>query len=571
MRELRVEDALMYLDQVKMEFGDRPNIYNEFLEIMKKFKSQKIDTPGVIRRVSTLFRGNKALVLGFNTFLPLGFKIEIPLDGSGAFFRMPNHPGITLIHPEPNSPQGNSAAAGAVGGGGVGGNNNNNNAMNNNANSSSASSSQQQQQAQQQAQQQQSMMGSQQGNVNVNVNVGNEKPFSMAQIQHPHHGGGGPQDQFQRPPLQGQFQRNMVQQGPGQGSVQSQGPGPGGPNDPMSLQQQRGQAEMMREQNSGGGHGFQQQQQQQQQFMQQQQQHRNMQMQQQQQQQGNNQHPQAQDVQQQVPGGRGPPVYQQMNQSMKGAMPGGGGPQQQMQQQQQPQQQQQQQQQQPNQAPPQQQQPQQFHQAPSSQPPVEFDHAINYVTTIKKRFASAPDTYKKFLEILHTYQKEQRGIKEVLDEVSVLFQDHPDLLKDFTYFLPDAVQEQAKLQLQEAVRAAEMRKSALDSQRAIMSQAGRQRNLAQSQMTEEVDTTNNSSVDVNANVNVNMNANVPAGVGAGVGVGVGVGVARSPANYSVPTIPFGASVGRSEEREREICRQSIYGFVSFDPQRPPRK
>ena len=37
----------MYLDQVKMEFGDRPHIYNEFLDIMKTFKSQQIDTPGV--------------------------------------------------------------------------------------------------------------------------------------------------------------------------------------------------------------------------------------------------------------------------------------------------------------------------------------------------------------------------------------------------------------------------------------------------------------------------------------------------------------------------------------------
>jgi len=29
-RELKVEDALLYLDQVKMEFGDKPEIYNEF-------------------------------------------------------------------------------------------------------------------------------------------------------------------------------------------------------------------------------------------------------------------------------------------------------------------------------------------------------------------------------------------------------------------------------------------------------------------------------------------------------------------------------------------------------------
>ena len=34
-----------------------------------------IDTPGVIRRVSELFRGHDRLILGFNTFLPPGFKI----------------------------------------------------------------------------------------------------------------------------------------------------------------------------------------------------------------------------------------------------------------------------------------------------------------------------------------------------------------------------------------------------------------------------------------------------------------------------------------------------------------
>jgi paired amphipathic helix protein Sin3a len=48
------------------------------------------------------------------------------------------------------------------------------------------------------------------------------------------------------------------------------------------------------------------------------------------------------------------------------------------------------------------------------------------------------------LEILHTYQKEQKatGIEEVLEQVSQLFADHTDLLLEFTYFLPDNVQEQ---------------------------------------------------------------------------------------------------------------------------------
>ncbi len=46
-------------------------------------------------------------------------------------------------------------------------------------------------------------------------------------------------------------------------------------------------------------------------------------------------------------------------------------------------------------------------------PPVEFNHAINYVNKIKQRFSNDPETYKQFLEILQTYQKEQRPIQDV--------------------------------------------------------------------------------------------------------------------------------------------------------------
>ena len=79
---LRVEDALSYLDNVKNQFSDQPRnrdlnnvigdcyvienisfspkiwfliferVYNEFLDIMKEFKSQSTDTPGVISRVT---------------------------------------------------------------------------------------------------------------------------------------------------------------------------------------------------------------------------------------------------------------------------------------------------------------------------------------------------------------------------------------------------------------------------------------------------------------------------------------------------------------------------------------
>lgn len=41
------------------------------------FLLSSIDTPGVISRVSNLFKGHPDLIVGFNTFLPPGFKIEV--------------------------------------------------------------------------------------------------------------------------------------------------------------------------------------------------------------------------------------------------------------------------------------------------------------------------------------------------------------------------------------------------------------------------------------------------------------------------------------------------------------
>lgn len=39
-RPLNVKDALSYLDAVKTQFNDRPDVYNLFLDIMKDFKGQ---------------------------------------------------------------------------------------------------------------------------------------------------------------------------------------------------------------------------------------------------------------------------------------------------------------------------------------------------------------------------------------------------------------------------------------------------------------------------------------------------------------------------------------------------
>lgn len=88
-------------------------------------------------------------------------------------------------------------------------------------------------------------------------------------------------------------------------------------------------------------------------------------------------------------------------------------------------------------------------------PPVEFNHAINYVNKIKTRFANDQSTYKHFLEILQNYQKDNKPIKEVSPptvehqvhilnffwqvyaQVRQLFASSPDLLEEFSQFLPD--------------------------------------------------------------------------------------------------------------------------------------
>lgn len=104
-----LNDALTYLDQVKVQFAEHPDVYNRFLDIMKDFKSGAIDTPGVIGRVSQLFAGNPELIQGFNTFLPPGYRIECGVGGDGDAIRVTTPMGTTVHNmpvPRPLSRQG---------------------------------------------------------------------------------------------------------------------------------------------------------------------------------------------------------------------------------------------------------------------------------------------------------------------------------------------------------------------------------------------------------------------------------------------------------------------------------
>ncbi|KAJ8773731.1 hypothetical protein K2173_006381 [Erythroxylum novogranatense] len=77
-QKLTTNDALSYLKAVKDIFQDKREKYDDFLEVMKDFKAQRIDTAGVIARVKDLFKGHRSLILGFNTFLPKGYEITLP-------------------------------------------------------------------------------------------------------------------------------------------------------------------------------------------------------------------------------------------------------------------------------------------------------------------------------------------------------------------------------------------------------------------------------------------------------------------------------------------------------------
>ncbi|XP_010453632.1 PREDICTED: paired amphipathic helix protein Sin3-like 2 [Camelina sativa] len=78
---------------------------------------------------------------------------------------------------------------------------------------------------------------------------------------------------------------------------------------------------------------------------------------------------------------------------------------------------------------------------------VEFEEAISFVNKIKKRFQHDELVYRSFLDILNMYRKDNKDITEVYNEVSTLFEDHSDLLEEFTRFLPDSLAPHTAAQL----------------------------------------------------------------------------------------------------------------------------
>ncbi|KAL2754998.1 hypothetical protein ACRALDRAFT_2042819 [Sodiomyces alcalophilus JCM 7366] len=285
-----LNDALTYLDQVKVQFHDQADVYNRFLDIMKDFKSQAIDTPGVINRVSELFAGHPNLIQGFNTFLPPGYRIECGTGSDPNTIRVTTPMGTTV----------------------------------------------------------QSIAG--RGN--------------PADGPHPHPGPGQP--------LFAQRGGNWPQQPPQHG-VESPEATFSTPVQNSGVFNNHAQALGAPFDNHGPGHP-------------------------------------PRMVNQPPVGAPGPAAQppRTTHTPTPGAGPGMNG----------------------NNA--------QQGGALERRGPVEFNHAISYVNKIKNRFQDKPEIYKQFLEILQTYQREQKPIQEVYAQVTTLFHSAPDLLEDFKQFLPES-------------------------------------------------------------------------------------------------------------------------------------
>ncbi|KAL9664924.1 hypothetical protein QQ045_020333 [Rhodiola kirilowii] len=79
-QKLTPNDALTYLKEIREAFKDNTSKYDQFLELMKDYKCDRINTHGIIERVKVVFQGHPDLILGFNNFLPAGYEIKFPLE-----------------------------------------------------------------------------------------------------------------------------------------------------------------------------------------------------------------------------------------------------------------------------------------------------------------------------------------------------------------------------------------------------------------------------------------------------------------------------------------------------------
>nr|CAD7427767.1 unnamed protein product [Timema monikensis] len=74
---LDLKNATSYLTQVRKTAGKHSHLYNNYLAILKMFKSHSIDTCDVMEKVTDLFKGHPNLIVGFMRFLPSEYIVDV--------------------------------------------------------------------------------------------------------------------------------------------------------------------------------------------------------------------------------------------------------------------------------------------------------------------------------------------------------------------------------------------------------------------------------------------------------------------------------------------------------------
>ncbi|KAH0715215.1 hypothetical protein KY284_008120 [Solanum tuberosum] len=79
---------------------------------------------------------------------------------------------------------------------------------------------------------------------------------------------------------------------------------------------------------------------------------------------------------------------------------------------------------------------------------INLEEVVTFVKKVKERFQNDDHVYKSFLDILKMYKEEHnKNINDVYHEVAICLNDQPDLLDDFTKYLPEPSLPMLKLYL----------------------------------------------------------------------------------------------------------------------------
>ncbi|GAU51252.1 hypothetical protein TSUD_412450 [Trifolium subterraneum] len=74
--QMSLDQANMYLTEIKDAFKEDLGKFNEFLKSMRDFTTRRIDMVGLKSRVKELFKGHNQLLMKFNAFLPNEAEVE---------------------------------------------------------------------------------------------------------------------------------------------------------------------------------------------------------------------------------------------------------------------------------------------------------------------------------------------------------------------------------------------------------------------------------------------------------------------------------------------------------------